>query len=86
MNGRSPFFLAYTNCLITFGMMALFLSQVGCGAVGPPIPPEDVGIEAKLRKQQQDQARKEGMPADDQTTTPAEEAVELPAMYPIGTR
>jgi len=86
MNGRNQSFLAYTHCLIIFGMMALFLSPIGCGAVGPPIPPEEVGIEAKLRKQKQDQARKEGMAAEDQTTTPVEEAVELPALYPIGTR
>jgi hypothetical protein len=86
MNGRSQSFRAYTLCLITFGMMALFLSPIGCGAVGPPIPPEEVGIEAKVRKQQQDQARNEGMPAEDQMTTPAEETVELPALYPIGTR
>ena len=64
----------------------VFFISVGCGAVGPPIPPEDVGIENKLRKQQRDQARKEGLPDQDQTITPVDEAVELPQMYPIGTR
>ncbi|HSF10585.1 MAG TPA: hypothetical protein VLA60_14335, partial [Nitrospirales bacterium] len=59
---------------------------IGCGAVGPPIPPEEVGIEAKVRKQQQEQARKEGLTEEEQSTTPVEEAVELPALYPIGTR
>jgi hypothetical protein len=32
---------------LTFGMMALLFSPIGCGAVGPPIPPEKVGIEGK---------------------------------------
>ena len=86
MNGIRQPIGAYINCLIRFGMMALFLSPIGCGAVGPPIPPEDVGIEAKVKKQQQDQDRKERMPAEGQKTTPVEEAVELPPLYPIGTR
>jgi len=86
MNSRGQSFPACTHSFITFGLMALFFSTIGCGAVGPPIPPEEVGIEAKLRKQQQDQARKEEMAAEDQMTTPVEEAVELPALYPIGTR
>jgi len=77
----------YIHCLFTIGIVILvFFISVGCGAVGPPIPPEDVGIENKLRKQQRDQARKEGLPDEDQTITPVDEAVELPQMYPIGTR
>jgi len=47
------FFKTPTHYFLTFGMMALLFSPTGCGAVGPPIPPEKVGIEAKLRKQQQ---------------------------------
>lgn len=76
---------ASTYWLITFGLMALLLSPIGCGAVGPPIPPEEVGIEAKIRKQRQDQARKEGRTAEDQMS-PVDEPVELPTFYPIGTR
>lgn len=86
MNGRIQSSWVYTHCLITFGIMASFLFTIGCGAVGPPIPPEEVGIEAKLRKQRQDQARKEGTAVEEQMTSPEEEAVELPALYPIGTR
>jgi hypothetical protein len=85
MNGMSQSFGTYTYWLITFGMMALLLFPIGCGAVGPPIPPEEVGIEAKIRKQRQDQARKEGSTAEDQIS-PLEEPVELPTFYPIGTR
>ena len=86
MNGRNQSSRMYTHCLITFGIMLLFLLQISCGAVGPPIPPEEVGIEAKLRKQRQDQDRKAGIAIEDQMTSPEEEAVELPALYPIGTR
>lgn len=86
MNGRNQSSRVYTHCLITFGIMSLFLFPIGCGAVGPPIPPEEVGIEAKLRKQRQDQARKKGTAVEDQMTLPEEEVVELPALYPIGTR
>jgi hypothetical protein len=76
----------YIHCLFTVWIAILFLISGGCGAVGPPIPPEDVGIEAKLRQQQQEQAKKEGLAEKDQAITPVDEAVELPEMYPIGTR
>ena len=39
--------------MMSLGLLALLVFPMGCGAVGPPIPPEDVGIEAKIRKQQQ---------------------------------
>ena len=55
-----------------------------CGQVSPPIPPEDVGIEAKVREQQR-QAKDQAGPADDQVPI-EEETVELPALRPIGTR
>ncbi len=85
MNRMSQSVGAYTYRLITFGMMALLISPIGCGAVGPPIPPEEVGIEAKIRKQRQDQASKERSTTEDQIS-PVEEPVELPTFYPIGTR
>lgn len=84
MIGMSQSVGAYTYRLITFGMMALLLSPIGCGAVGPPIPPEEVGIEAKIRKQRQDQASKTSTTEDQ--ISPVEEPVELPTFYPIGTR
>jgi hypothetical protein len=73
------------NSLIC-GLMTLLLCSMGCGAVGPPIPPEDVGIEAKIRKQNRDQIRKEGSTVEGEMTSPVEEEVELPTFYPIGTR
>jgi predicted small lipoprotein YifL len=86
MNGMRTIIETFIHFPITTGIVILLLSLIGCGAVGPPIPPEEVGIEAKVRKQQQDQARKEGLTEEEQLTTPVEEAVELPALYPIGTR
>ena len=65
----------------------IFLSFLtGCGAVGSPIAPEDVGIAAKVRKQQRDKAPPESTIPVDGTTSVEDETVELPAFYPIGTR
>ena len=63
----------------------LFLAFLSaCGQVSSPIPPEDVGIEAKVREQQR-QTKEQGEPTDDQVPI-EEEPVELPALRPIGTR
>lgn len=55
-----------------------------CGQVSSPIPPEDVGIEAKVRKQQR-QIEEQEKPTEDQVPI-EEETVELPPLHPIGTR
>ena len=59
-----------------------------CGAVGSPIPPEDVGIEAKIRKQRQQAAQ--DVPASEEEVAEQipieEEPVQLPPLHPIGTR
>jgi hypothetical protein len=72
--------------MMSLGFLALLTLPMGCGAVGPPIPPEDVGIEAKIRKQQQENAQSEGALNEDGAISVEEENVELPAFYPIGTR
>jgi len=69
---------------LTFVVLLMF--PMGCGAVGPPIPPEDVGIEAKIRKQQDENAKSNGTISEDLDPSVEEEAVELPTFYPIGTR
>ncbi len=56
----------------------------GCGVVGDPIAPEDIGIEAKVRAQQRAEEAlretQEGQPA-----APDEEAeTVLPPLQPIG--
>ncbi|MYC26865.1 MAG: hypothetical protein F4X63_02550 [Nitrospira sp. SB0662_bin_26] len=47
----------------------------GCGVMGAPIAPEDIGIEAKIRAQRQ---------AEEQRTTPEESEVVLPPLRPVG--
>jgi hypothetical protein len=59
---------------------------MGCGAVGSPIPPENVGIEAKVRKQQRENTQSEATLTEDGSIPVEEEGVELPVFYPIGTR
>ncbi len=69
--------------IVVIGM--LFSCAVGCGVVGAPIAPEDIGIEAKVRAQQQaDQQRStpEGQPV-----SPTEEPeIVLPPLRPVGTQ
>jgi len=79
--------LPFSRLRILISFFVLSILPVGCGAVGPPIPPEDVGIEAKIRQQQQqDIAIDQDAALEDPATVLEEETVELPALYPIGTR
>jgi len=72
--------------MMSLGFLALLTFPMGCGAVGPPIPPEDVGIEAKIRKQQRATTQVNVEASEDPATSGEEETVELPTFYPIGTR
>jgi len=55
-----------------------------CGVVGPPISPEDVGIAAKVRQQQQ-KTTQEAKPPD--SVIPIEEEpVQLPPLHSIRER
>lgn len=65
---------------------ALLCLVVGgaCGQVSSPIPPENVGIEAKIREHQKQQEA-QGQPSEDQVPI-EEESVNLPPLRPIGTR
>jgi hypothetical protein len=66
--------------LLIGGAMVIMQS---CGVVGPPLPPEDIGIEAKIRSQKQ---------ATEKTTEDREsklvpldqEEVSLPPLQPLG--
>ena len=78
--------LKSSRFMMSLGFLALLTFPMGCGAVGPPIPPEDVGIEAKIRKQQQESAKSKGTLSEDLDPSGEEETVELPTFYPIGTR
>ena len=72
--------------IMTLSFFVFLIFPLGCGAVGPPIPPENIGIEAKIRKQQREKPQAEGTLSQDLATPVEEEAVELPAFYPVGTR
>ena len=65
------------------GILSLLL---GCGAVGKPIPPEDVGIEAKIKKQERESKGEKETPSDDEPVPVTEQPEELPSFYPIGVR
>ncbi len=80
----------------SFGsILFLLLWAGGCGNQGPPIPPEDVGIRAKVLRAQQEkakqaQAAKPAEPAPPAMAPPAEappqDDVQLPPYRPVGTR
>jgi hypothetical protein len=72
--------------ILTLGFVVFLIVPIGCGAVGPPIPPEDIGIEAKIRKQEREKAQSEEPLSQDVGAQIEDEAVELPSFYPIGTR
>jgi hypothetical protein len=67
----------------------------GCGTVGPPIAPEDVGVAPLIErqnKQRTQQAGRSGAPLDNerieepQSTHPVGQDEELPPLRPIGGR
>jgi predicted small lipoprotein YifL len=74
---------------VTF-LLALWLA--GCGNVGPPIPPESIGVAAKLKKEQLKKEQEKAAPGEpgregqppEAPVPPEEEA--LPEFRPIGTR
>ena len=78
--------LNYTCFIKSLSFIFLFTLILGCGAVGSPIPPEDVGIEAKVRKQQQENIQTEEALSQNSASPVEEEGVELPDFYPIGRR
>lgn len=58
-------------------LTVLFSVAAGCGVTGPPIAPEDIGIEAKIRAQRQ---------AEEKRSTPEEREVVLPPLQRVGTQ
>ncbi|MGD9852723.1 MAG: hypothetical protein AB7T38_15830 [Nitrospirales bacterium] len=74
-----------------YGLTVLLLSlslslQFGCGAVGKPIPPEDVGIEAKKRKQERETGVNPDKSGMEDPLPATEQPEELPPLFPIGAR
>jgi hypothetical protein len=67
----------------------------GCGTVGPPIPPEQVGVAPLIEQQDKlraQQAGKQAPPLDStqteapQLTEPLGQDEDLPPLHPIGGR
>jgi len=76
------------------GVLALG-SLMGCGTIGPPIPPEDVGVArtiAQQKKQHEREAAGQKRKIDEQETgegaplAPVGQDQELPPLRPVGTR
>lgn len=70
--------------IIWIGLAAVVVLDLagGCGKIGSPIPPEDIGIAAKLERERQERAAgdsKESEPHPD-------DEVELPPLRPVRTR
>ncbi|MEX0830599.1 MAG: hypothetical protein WD032_10195 [Nitrospirales bacterium] len=78
--------LKFPDFMGSLSVLALLTFGMGCGAVGSPIPPEKVGIEAKVRKQQQKDTQSEAILTEDGSISVKDEGVELPVFYPIGAR
>lgn len=62
----------------------LFSFAAGCGVVGSPIAPEDIGIEAKIRAQRQAEEQRSTPQA--QPVAPEESDIVLPPLQPVGTQ
>ncbi len=68
---------------LLFGGM-IFIVQ-SCGVVGPPLAPEEIGIEAKIRSQEKAEAN--AIENGEQEIVPIDqENVSLPPLRPIGTQ
>lgn len=68
---------------------------MGCGAVGSPIPPENVGVNLTIERQKKLEALEEKQreaAAEDESTEPQPDStlqgqdVNLPPLQPVGTR
>lgn len=75
--------------------LALWLvAGVGCGTIGSPIAPEDVGIGPRLQREQQaakakeQQAQERKFSAEESLRRPTAvpDEAELPPLRPVGTR
>jgi hypothetical protein len=61
---------------------------VSCGVMGPPVPPEDVGVNPIIERQKllDAQGAKQREAAEPQPTEPQGQDVNLPPLRPVGTR
>jgi hypothetical protein len=61
---------------------------VSCGVVGPPIPPENVGVAPTVERQKKQDELEAKRAAEGAATDPAlqDQDVNLPPLRPVGTR
>ena len=59
---------------------------VGCGVVGPPIPPEDVGVARTVAEQKRRDAQQQSASEVPVQVEPQGQNVDLPPLRPVGTR
>lgn len=62
---------------------------VGCGVVGAPVPPEDVGVGPTIEKQKRQEAFEAQQREASQRQTgqePQGQEMDLPPLRPVGTR
>ena len=67
----------------TLGILVSLWTLSSCGAVGAPLPPEKIGIEAKIRQQQAQEGSAES--PEKQIVPIGEDEVILPPLQPLGT-
>jgi predicted small lipoprotein YifL len=88
---RSRHLLRQTAVLL-YGIVGLLAA---CGVVGPPIPPEDVGVTPTINRQKAQHAREAqqrdaaaAAEADRESAEPMPQGqdVNLPPLRPVGTR
>jgi len=70
--------------VVLLGMLAA--GGAGCGVVGDPIAPEDIGIEAKVRAQQRAEEALRETPESQPAAPDGESETVLPPLQPIGTQ
>lgn len=76
-----------------FATVLVLLSLTSCGVVGPPVPPENVGVALTVERQKQRDAReaqqREAEPATEEVAPDSAmqgQDVDLPPLRPVGTR
>lgn len=87
--------MTYAGSIVVLSGIFALGSLMGCGIVGPPIAPEDVGVARTIAQQKKqhareaaEQKRKSEAPAagEDVPLGPVGQDEELPPLRPVGTR
>ncbi len=81
---------------VTSGLVGVILGLlVGCGVVGPPVPPESVGVNPTIERQKKlealEEKQRENAAAAESVEPPPDpmlqgQDVNLPPLRPVGTR